>query len=325
MISGSKQYPIFDLHLELFSWKQVKWKKLSRYLNKVTHDVQFQEAGPNKIKQGNVKMALFCINTALSYNWHLKNALKQIDSYKKLVQFDDCFKIIYSRKDFEQVLASNKIGIILYLENVKDIDKNLRNVDILIKAGVRVIQIVWDEKNHFGGSHLQPKKGLTRHGRDLVKRIEELDIIVDLAHTNEKTFFDILKIIKKPPIVSHCGLKKVVNHSRNITDKQLKALAEKGGVAGIFLVPEYINNGNANSYKPWIENIKHGVKIVGPDYLALGSDFGGMLGYVPKDLKHIGEIQKLAHALHNAGFHDIIIRKILFDNLVKFFKDNLAR
>lgn len=318
-----KFYPIFDSHLELFSWKQTKWKKLSKYLNKVTTDVQFQEAGPNKIKQGNVKMALFCINTALCYNWHLKNALKQIDSYKKLAHFDDCFKIVYSQKDFEQVLASNKIGMILYLENVKDIDKNLRHLDLLYNAGVRVIQIMWDEKNHFGGSHLQPRKGLTRYGSELVKRMEELNIIIDLAHSNEKTFFDILKIIKKPPIVSHCGFKSVTNHSRNISDTQLKTLAQKGGIAGIFLVPEYINNTKDRSYQAWIDHVKHGIKLVGPDYLGLGSDFGGMLGYVPKDLKHIGEIQKLAYALHKAGFQDSIIRKILFDNFLRFFKNYL--
>ncbi len=320
-----KNYPIFDSHLELFSWKQVKWKKLSNYLNKVTSDVQFREAGPNKIKQGNVKMGLFCINTALSYNWHLKNSLKQINSYKKLATFDNNFKIIYSKQDFEDTLKSDKIGIILYLENVKDIDKNLHSIDILYKAGIRVIQIMWDEKNDFGGSHIQPRKGLTQYGHNLVKRMEELNITVDLAHTNERTFFDILKIIKKPPIISHCGLKKIVNHSRNISDKQLKALAEKQGVAGIFLVPEYINNGNNKSFRPWIENIKYGLKVVGANYLGLGSDFGGMLGYVPEELQHIGEIQKLAKALQKERISDKIIRKILFDNFIRIFRENLPK
>ena len=125
-----------------------------------------------------------------------------------------------------------------------------------------------------GSAHGTEKHGLTEFGKQVVKRVKELNMIVDLAHTSRKSFFDILKITKDVPvIVSHTGVQGTCPGTRNLDDEQIKAIAKTKGVIGI----AYFKNAICGNFEPKdiVKAISYVAKLVGVDHVSLGSDFDG--------------------------------------------------
>lgn len=317
--------PIFDAHLEMFSWRPDSSQSLEGYLKTTDPHVQQKEVNLTLLKRAGVRAGFFCINTALAGESDLDDALYQASCYREFVNKNkDDAALILSKEEFKQAMDSDKIGLMLYLENINNIDEELKNFRVLYSAGVRLIGLVWDRPSRIGGNHLEGTYGLSAVGKKLIEAMNEKGVIVDLAHTNERTFFEVLEATKKPPVVSHAGCRDVANLSRNISNEQLKAIAQKGGVVGIFLVPEYLNSeGLRKTHSVWYEHVKCAFKYAGSDSVGLGSDFGGMLGHTFEDLSNAGQLSKLYRGLKKHGFTDKEARKILFDNFARLSREVL--
>jgi membrane dipeptidase len=203
------------------------------------------------------------------------------------------------------------VGGFLGLEGAHALEDNLNNLDRLFDAGFRMIGLAHFFDNEMAGSaHGVEKYGLTDKGRELVWRMEEKRVFIDLAHASSKTIDDVLRIAAQPVIVSHTGVKGTCDNRRNLSDDQLKAIANNGGIVGIgFWDTAVCNRGAAAIAKA----IRHAANIMGVDHVALGSDYDGAVE-APFDATGIVQI---TDALLREGFNEDEIRKIMGENVIR--------
>jgi membrane dipeptidase len=155
--------------------------------------------------------------------------------------------------------------------------------------------------------------GLSAAGRGLVERLNSLRIIVDLAHTSPRTFWDALESHDKslPVLVSHTGIDAVYKSWRNLTDEQIKAVADTGGVVGVFYYGTFLGRGLFRGRLERIAaHVAHAVRLVGAQHVALGSDWDGMI-VTPKDMPTCLELPKLVQALLDIGLSDTDVQSVL--------------
>jgi microsomal dipeptidase-like Zn-dependent dipeptidase len=159
-----------------------------------------------------------------------------------------------------------------------------------------------------GSAHGIQKGGLTDFGRRVIQRMEELGMIVDLAHASLQTIDDVLTIATRPAVVSHTGVRGVCNTVRNLSDEHLKAIAAAGGIIGI----AYFDGATCgHDIDAIVKTIRYAVDVVGPEHVALGSDFDGAVT-TPFDA---AGILYLTDALLKAGFSMSDIKLIMGENV----------
>jgi membrane dipeptidase len=249
----------------------------------------------------------------------------QLDFYNDLEKRSEGkVKIIKSKTDLDFVLNNeNVLGLVMLVEDAIGIDVTLSNIESLYNKGLRMVGIVWNRDNQFGGG-TDTDNGLTENGRRLLEKMDELGMILDTAHMNKTLFWDALKIFKGPVMNSHTCTLALNPHRRNLDDEQLKAVAERGGVLGIAFVPEFLNKKVEDAtLDDVVAHIKHAVDICGIDYVAFGSDFDGMSWpqYVPT-LKDTSEYNNLIEELEKI-YSTEQVEKIIFNNWKKFLVNSL--
>jgi membrane dipeptidase len=197
------------------------------------------------------------------------------------------------------------VGGLLAIEGAHALDGDLANVDRLLIAGYRMVGIAHFFDNPFGGSaHGTAKSGLTAAGRDLVERLEEGSILVDLAHASAAVIDDVLAIAKRPVVASHTGVRATADNVRNLTDDQLRGIAATGGLVGIGFWPTASGGDDALSIA---RAIAHAVAVIGADHVALGSDFDGAVP-VPFDASGMA---LLTDALLAVGLDEATIAAVM--------------
>ncbi|MBQ1947023.1 MAG: membrane dipeptidase [Clostridia bacterium] len=190
------------------------------------------------------------------------------------------------------------------------------------EKGVRVFGPMWNDDNAFGcGCDTRNDTGLTKKGEELLVLAERLGMTVDLAHASEKTFFDALRILKTPPIVSHACAKKLCNHRRNLSDDQLRALASAGGVLGICFWDEIV--AEHAQIRDVISQIEYCVSVMGADFVGFGSDTDGVDNPM-EDLRSPGDIRRLAENL-KTYFSVDIAEKIAGGNFMRLFSQHFEQ
>src|SRR3990167_8731846 len=127
------------------------------------------------------------------------------------------------------------------------IDKYLKVLQKFYDLGARSLALTWRNRNKFGSGN-NTQGGLTTTGKKLIKRVRKLGMIFDLAHANEETFWETVKIVDFPIIVSHTLCKALCDNSRNLSDEQIKAFAQKGGVLGMAAIPDYIGHSQDSAF-----------------------------------------------------------------------------
>jgi membrane dipeptidase len=238
-------------------------------------------------------------------------------------------KVVRTVRDVDACLADGVIAAVLHMEGAEAIDPELNALHVFYQAGLRSVGITWSRANDFG--HGVPFRfphspdtgpGLSDKGINLVKACNRLGIIVDLSHLNERGFWDTARISQAPLVATHAGVHALCPSSRNLTDKQLDALGESGGVVGInFHVGFLRADGRLNPDTPIQEIVRHiryVVDRIGIDHVAFGSDFDGAT--IPDDLGDVAGLPKLISALSAAGFDDEELRKISHENWVRIFR-----
>jgi membrane dipeptidase len=244
---------------------------------------------------------------------------------KKLHQFaeksEGKFVVIKSKKDLQNFLERRKtekvVGGFLGIEGSHALDGKVENVDVLFDAGFRMMSPTHFFDNDIGGSaHGVEKYGLTEKGKQIIKRMEAKNMIVDVAHASEQTIDDVLAIATKPVVVSHTGVKGTCDNTRNLSDEQLKAIAKTGGVIGIGFWDTATCGEDARSIA---KAIHYAANVIGVEHIGLGSDFDGSVK-VPFDA---GGEALITEALINEGFTDDEIAKIMGGNVLKLLSENL--
>jgi microsomal dipeptidase-like Zn-dependent dipeptidase len=199
----------------------------------------------------------------------------------------------------------------LGLEVTHALEGDLASVDRLFDAGFRMLGLTHFFDNEVGGSaHGVDKGGLSDLGYDVVRRMEALGILVDLAHASPALIDDVLGIVTRPLVVSHTGVKGTCDNRRNLDDGRLEDIAATGGVIGIGLWPTAVC-GEAPS--DWARAVRYAVDLVGVDHVGLGSDWDGAVAAIVD----ASETVHLTQALMDAGFEDDEIGKIMGGNVIR--------
>lgn len=232
------------------------------------------------------------------------------------------FVVIESAADLSGYLerrrANGRITAgMLSIEGAHALDGKLENLDVLYRAGYRMMSPSHFFDNDIGGSAAGVHKiGLTEKGREWVRQMEARHMIVDLAHASPWTIEDVLAIATRPLVVSHTGVKGTCDNNRNLTDDQIRAVAAKGGLIGIGYWDTATCGTDARAI---VKAMRYVSDRVGAEHVALGSDFDGAVTE-PFDTTGLAEI---TDAMLEAGYSEAEIRMIMGDNVVKFLLQNL--
>jgi membrane dipeptidase len=206
---------------------------------------------------------------------------------------------------------------LLSIEGAHALDGNLENLDVLYRAGYRMMSPSHFFDNDIGGSSAGVHKiGLTEKGREWVRQMESRRMIIDLAHASAKTIEDVLAIATRPVLVSHTGIKGTCDNNRNLSDDQIRAVAAKGGLIGI----GYWDTATCgNDARAIVKAMRYVSDRVGVEHVALGSDFDGAVT-APFDTTGLVEI---TDAMLQEGYSEQEIRMIMGENAVRFLHANL--
>lgn len=233
------------------------------------------------------------------------------------------FYLIQSRQDLQSYLNQRELkphitAGLLSLEGGHALEGNIQNLERLFAVGYRIIGFTHFFDNELGGSaHGKQKHGITPFGLEVLKRVEQLGISIDLSHASTTLIDDILSHSTRPLLVTHTGVQTVCQAShRNLSDQHIKQVAKTGGVIGIGFWP---TASCTNDISGTIKAIQYVINLVGEDYVALGSDFDGNV-QVPFTSN---EMLRLTDALVKAKFTESQIKKIMGSNITRLLLENL--
>jgi membrane dipeptidase len=325
-----------------------------------------------RLQEGGIDLQVFAcwIPTRTPKDKCRSRADLMIDSLKSQVsRYRDKIAICKSASEAHEIISSGRIAALIGIENGVAIADDLANLDHFYGRGVRCLTLTHTASSDWciSSGDTEPKfDGLTDFGRDVVRKMNDLGMIVDVSHASARAVEEVLKVAKAPIIASHSCVYALYPHDRNLTDKQIKAIAQNGGVIGInffggYLSPRWdqvagpimeahkeetetigapyrddlvkqrelfswlfaemdeaiagtdINAGTV------VDHIDYLFRLVGPDYIGLGSDFDGVFS-LPNDLKDCSMMPNITRELVKRGYSSIDIEKILGGNFMRVFE-----
>lgn len=243
----------------------------------------------------------------------LRKMLLMINYYHTALEtYDDYLSPVYSYGDLISALDQNKIGCMLHMEGAASLADNVEILDLFYRLGLRSLGLTWNHRNLLAdGVGEDPEGGgLSKAGKRVVKKLEELGMVLDLAHISEKGFYDAIEIYHKPVFVTHANARALCPHKRNLTDRQLQVLAENRGLVGVTQVNDFVSEGDA-SIEKMLDHICYIADLIGVKHIALGSDFDGADDMVISDVSGYSKMEAL---LSGRGFSAEEIRGILSGN-----------
>lgn len=329
------------------------------------------QTGLDRLIDGGLKFQIFSL-------WPDENQMKraynfckeQIGRFKAIEdENSERFKLVNSFEELENNIGSGRLCAMYGIEGGNAVENDLDRIDEFYKLGVRYIGLTWNNSNKIGTSAKDESKGkkggLTEYGFKVIKRMDEVGMLIDVSHSGEKTFWDVINTTKNPIIASHSCCYSLSPHYRNLTDDQIKAIAENGGVIMVNFYDHFIDAVNADAIRTsnvyqryskeldeilknsngdmikfnserekflssidlskgvsidkFIDHIDYIKKLVGVDYIGLGSDYDG--GITPPNELYDGTCYPIiTRKLVERGYTELEIRKILGLNFLRVFK-----
>ena len=231
--------------------------------------------------------------------------------------------LITNKEDLENVVSNNKIGALLSIENGKAIENNLDNIDYFYEKGIKIMGITWNDENLLGsGCFSENDNGLTEFGKAYIKKLEEKNILIDISHTSERTFWDTIKNTNKTIIATHSNCYNICNHPRNLKDEQIKEIAKRNGIIGICFASPFLREDGIANVEDIVKHITYIINLVGEDYVGLGSDFDGLKEETKmQDIKGIKDVKLIEDYLIKYGYSQNTVNKIMGENWLRVLKN----
>ena len=260
---------------------------------------------------------------------------------------------VWNTQDISRAKKTNKLGIIFGFQNARCLGDKPERARTFANLGVRIIQLTYNDKNQLGdGSGVAANRGLTELGREAVAALNENRVLIDLSHSGENTCLDAIEASSSPLTISHTGCRALNDIPRNKTDREMRMVAEKGGVVGIYFMPFLREDGQARAVDV-VTHLEHALNICGEDHVGIGTDgdvtaiddmaqyrlaiaeevkqrrqagvsakgeSNSVIPMIP-DLSGPTQFQKLASLLSQRGHSDRVIQKILGANFHRLMRD----
>jgi membrane dipeptidase len=308
--------------------KPLQWKK---------RDLAYHTDIP-RMKETGYDAGFFIVGDGPTANlWiTIERVLAQIEAYP------EDLLLVLSSEDVLRARDAGKIGILMAIEGAgRWLNGEVDTLRLLYRLGVRSVAVTHGE----GGSeatYLQGTKspygpctpadreaerknagGLTPFGREVVSANHELGIVTDLAHINDKAFYQVLEQMSRPPIVSHTAVFALCHHYRCLTDNQIKALAAAGGAMGIAFAPSFIHpDPKQATIDRFVQHICHVADLVGIDYVGIGTDFDG-LGRTTPVVPEMSRLVDLTRSMLSHGLSETEIQQVWGGNFLRLLRRNI--
>ncbi len=228
-------------------------------------------------------------------------------------------------REITDAVGEGKVAAIVSIEGGEALEGDIGALRMIYKLGVRSVILTHFARNELGdGSRDDSSSHLTDFGVEVVEEMNRLGMVVDVSHINETGFWDVMELTSSPVIASHSNCKALSNYHRNLTDEQIGAIAENGGVVNLSYCGGFIKQGITRetlsevTIDDWLDHVDHIVGLVGPDHVGLGSDFDGGCGFPEMD--DITKVPNITRGLVSRGYSNGDIKKILGDNDLRVFE-----
>ncbi len=209
-------------------------------------------------------------------NMDLAHTVAEIAQIQQIIEtYPGYFTQVRVVDDMARAKRAGLLGIILSFESTDMLGGEVASFEVFRGLGVRVMQLSYNRRSPFAAGVMEPDAGgLTALGRDAVREMNRLGIAIDLSHANAATTADVLGASARPPVMTHAGCAAVHEHPRNKSDAQLRALADKGGVVGIYDLPYLTASPRQPTLDDYLAHLEHALRVAGEDHVGIGSDVG---------------------------------------------------
>jgi membrane dipeptidase len=251
-------------------------------------------------------------------------------------------RLCRSMAEVETTVKEGKLALLMMIEGGRPLRDDVDTVEFYYRVGIRSIQLTWNARNLLGDGCAESASGgkLTRFGKAVVREMNRLGMLIDLSHSAESTFYSVAETSTAPFIVSHANARALCNHLRNLTDDQLKLLAQKGGLVGACFFFRFIDT-ERPSMSRLLDHVDHIAGLVGTDYIAIGADLiyyaldifqaeltggGGSAIYgaggfdMPDDLRDLRSFALFSKGLLERGYSREDVEKIMGGNLLRLYR-----
>lgn len=277
-----------------------------------------------RLKDGGVDVQFFSVWVSpTQYTNYYQQALTMLNIFNSEISANQN-SIAQARNwnEADSLIQQNKIAAVIGVEGGHHIENSLDNLISLYNSGMRYMTITWNNSTDWAVSAQDSRSttvGLSDFGKQVIRTMDSLGVIIDVSHTGIKTIQDILQETQNPIIASHSGARALRNHYRNLYDWQIQDIANSGGVIGVVFYPYFLNGTSNAAIQDVIAHIDYIKNLVGIDYVAIGSDFDG-IEVVPLGLEDTSKFPNLTEALFDHGYTKEEIDKILYKNFKRVFE-----
>ena len=273
-----------------------------------------------RLKESGIILQFFALYIKDEYKpvGSLAYCLRLLDNYyRTLERCPDDLETIYSGTDLNNTLNNSKIAALLSVEGGEALEGELAVLRMLFRLGIRAIGLTWNQQNQLatGIGEDNPQESLTPFGRQVIREMNRLGMLVDLAHINRQGFFDALITSSAPVVVSHANARAICDHPRNLADDQLRALRDIDGVIGMSCCPDFVDPSRPTTDK-LLDHFVHVAEVAGVDHLGIGADFDGIKEVIA-GLEDVTGLPRLAEELSKRGFSREEIDKITHKNFIR--------
>ncbi|MFO7634398.1 MAG: dipeptidase, partial [Caldilinea sp.] len=275
-----------------------------------------------RLREGGIDVQFFACYVPKPYQRHgaVTHALERFDQLHRLAEhLPDQFVLARRTDDILRAKAEGKIAGIAGLEGAEALDASIGVLRQFYRLGLRNLGLAWNNRNAAcdGVAESRTNGGLTEFGVKVVEECNQLGILLDVSHLSPAGVTDVLAVSQQPIIASHSNARALCNHPRNLTDAQIETIAAGGGVIGVTFVDIFLNcqDSQAATLDDVVSNIEHMLGVVGPEHVALGSDFDGWT--LARELKDATCYPLITQRLVERGHDSKVIRKILGENLLR--------
>ncbi|MEL6479265.1 MAG: dipeptidase [Pseudomonadota bacterium] len=227
-----------------------------------------------------------------------------------------------SAAEARAAMAAGRLAVVPHIEGAECIAPDLSTLEVLHAAGLRSLGLVWSRPNAFGHGapmeadpDLDPGEGLTDAGKALVAACNRLRVQIDCSHLTEAGFWDVARLTDAPLIASHSNVHAISPSARNLTDNQLAAIGESGGLVGLNFNVGFLREDCGEADTPitqMLRHLDHLLEVLGETGVALGSDFDGC--QLPEEIGDVTGLPRLIAAMRQAGYGEALIARICREN-----------
>lgn len=305
---------VVDFHNDFLEEKRAKPE------GKLSGNDLFQTDIP-RLKKGGVDVQFLVVWTKPDIESPYLLGKQMVETlYEELAENANDIELAKTSADIEAILAKKKIAIVLAVEGGYIIENSLEKLEWFYNQGARYLTLTWNFGCDWIGGANEENKGLTPFGKEVLNKLNELGMMIDLSHVNAQSVEDVLNATNATVVATHSGAYAVNAHQRNLSDAHIKEIVARGGVVGSVFYPYFLNGTDKATLADVVKHINYVRNLTGGvDGIAIGSDFDG-IDITPEGIKDPSEFPNLTKALVAEGYTAEEVEKILGKNILRVFK-----